>query len=501
MRIRNAVLIASSVVVASLTIVGNAQASPKNERHAMPAHSERQSCAPPMRPTFGPVAQCHAHVATNANGVTPMATTSFAYGYRPADLQKIYGIPAAAGAPTVAVVAAYDNPNIESDLAAYRSQFGLPACTTANGCFKKVNQTGGTAYPAADAGWAQEIALDLDMVSATCPNCKILLVEANSNGFNDLLTAIDYATANAKYVSNSWGTDEFSGAQNYESRLNKPGTVITFSTGDNGYGVSYPASSQYVVAVGGTSLKLDSAGNRTSETAWSGAGSGCSAYIAKPTWQTDSGCAKRAVADVSAVADPNTGVAVYTSYGSTGGNWWVFGGTSASAPIIAGVYAAAGAPAANTRPASYPYANKAGLTDITSGNNGTCSVSYLCNAVAGFDGPTGLGVPKSAASFMAPAAATTTNKAPVINSKTKSCNSSATCSFTVNASDPEGQVLTYVWTASTSTTKTATITFNATGTRTITVGVKDGVNTTYTSISVNCAYQTTWYGAQKLVCA
>jgi subtilase family serine protease len=418
-------------------------------------------------------------------------------------------------------VAAYDNPNIESDLAAYRNQFGLPSCTTANGCFRKVNQTGGTTYPAGNVGWGQEIALDVDMVSAACPNCKILLVEANSSNFNDLLTAIDYAAANANYISNSWGTDEVSGIATFESRLNKPGKVLTFSTGDNGFGVSYPASSQYVVAVGGTSLHLDSLGNRSSESAWSGAGSGCSAYISKPAWQTDSGCTKRAVADVSAVADPNTGVAVYTSYGSTNGNWWVFGGTSASAPFIAGAYAAAGVPAASTYPASYLYANKASLIDITSGTNGACGIAYLCSAVLGFDGPTGLGVPNGVNAFKAPVVtpppsttttttappstttsttAPATNKAPVVTSKTKSCSTtSSACTFTVFAYDPEAKPLTYAWTASASTIKTATISFANTGTRTITVAVKDGVNITYTSISVYCSYK--YVSGWRIICA
>ena len=462
----------------------------------------------------------HFNDAGGAGFVGPMATASYAYGLKPADLQRVYGVPAATGAPTVAITVAYDNPNIESDLAAYRSQFGLPACTTANGCFKKVNQTGGTALPAPDIGWGQELALDVDMVSAACPLCKILVVEANSSNFSDLMPAVNYAAANANYVSNSWGTDEFSQVSYYESQFNKPGKVMTFSTGDNGFGVSYPASSQYVVAVGGTSLRLDSSGNRSSETAWSGAGSGCSAYVAKPSWQKDTGCARRSVADVSAVADPQTGVAVYTSYGSTNGNWWVFGGTSASAPFIAGTYAAAGLPASGTNPASYPYANTTGLTDITSGSNGTCSPAYLCTAVTGFDGPTGLGVPKGAASFAAPvttpstttsttAAPTTTsttappvtNKAPVISSLTKSCGSTATCTFTATASDPEGKALTYAWTANASTTKTAKFTFTTTGTRTVTVGVGDGVNTTYKSVSVNCVAQTTWWGAKKIVCS
>ncbi len=460
----------------------------------------------------------HFNDAGGAGFVGPMATASYAYGLKPADLQRVYGTPAAVGAPTVAVTIAFDNPNIESDLAAYRSQFGLPACTTANGCFRKVNQTGGSTMPAADVGWGQELALDVDMVSAACPNCKILVVAANSTSFNDLLAAEDYAASQANYISNSWGTDEFSQATYYESRLNKPGKVMTFSTGDNGYGVSYPASSQYAVAVGGTSLRLDANGNRSSETAWSGAGSGCSAYISKPTWQKDTGCSKRVVADISSVADPQTGVAVYTSYGSTAGNWWVFGGTSASAPFIAGSYAAAASANATAAP----------LFDITSGSNGSCNPSYLCTGVVGYDGPTGLGVPHgpiappsavttptttstttsttappSTTSTTAPPSTTTTtapNKAPVISSVTKSClTTSAKCTFTANAYDPEGKPLTYAWTGNVSTTKTATITFTSTGSKTITVGVKDGVLTTYKAVTVSCSYR--YVSGWRIICS
>lgn len=497
MKIRTVVLGAAAALAGTLTVVTS-----------MPARAET---------VVLPRAE-HFNDAGGEGFFGPMATASYAYGLKPADLQRVYGIPAAVGSPTVAVVIAYDNPNIESDLAAYRSQFGLPACTTANGCFKKVNQTGGTTYPTPDVGWGQESALDVDMVSASCPNCKILLVEANSNGFNDLMTAIDYAAANANFISNSWGTDEFTGAASLESRFNKPGKVLTFSTGDNGYGVSYPASSKYVVAVGGTSLHLDGAGNRSSEAAWSGAGSGCSAYISKPAWQTDSGCSNRAVADVSAVADPQTGVAVYTSYGSTNGNWWVYGGTSASAPLIAGTYAATGSAAATA------------LRDITSGSNGTCSPSYLCTAGVGYDGPTGLGVPNGVAVVTPPPSTTTTttappstttttaapvtttttrpptttttapNKAPVVSSITKSClTTSAKCTFTANASDPEGKPLTYTWTGNVSTTKTASITFTSTGTKTVTVGVKDGSLTTYKSISVSCAYR--YVSGWKIICS
>jgi subtilase family serine protease len=324
---------------------------------------------------------------------TPSASCSSAHaGYTPCDLQSAYALPStsAGGGQTVAIVDAYNDPNVESDLALYRSTYGLAPCTTANGCFRKVNQTGGTAYPSANTGWAEEISLDVDMVSAVCPNCRILLVEASSNSLGNLLTAEnEAATLGANVISNSWGATEFSSETLYDSYFHH-GIPITASTGDNGYGVSWPAASTYVTAVGGTSLLTASNTRGWSETAWSGAGSGCSAYEPKPTWQTDPGCARRTVGDVSAVADPNTGVAVYDTYNV--GGWLVFGGTSVAAPIVASTYALATNGANITTPA-YAYANAGALFDVTSGSNGNCGGSYLCTAVPGYDGPTGLGTP------------------------------------------------------------------------------------------------------------
>jgi subtilase family serine protease len=324
-------------------------------------------------------------------------------GYYPCDLQSAYVLPssAAGSGQTVAIVDAYDDPNAESDLAVYRSQFNLASCTTSNGCFRKVNQSGQPGpYPAANGSWAQEISLDIDMVSAVCPNCHILLVEANSNSFSDLATAVDRAASlGATEISNSYGGNEFSTEALYESHFNHPGVAITVSSGDNGYGVSFPAASRYVTAVGGTSLSRSATSRGWSETAWSGAGSGCSGFIAKPTWQTDPSCANRTVADVSAVADPNTGVAVYDSFAYLGSSGWlVFGGTSVSSPIVASVYALAGN-AATVTYGSYPYSHASSLFDITSGSNGSCGGTYLCTAVPGYDGPTGNGTPNSTGGF------------------------------------------------------------------------------------------------------
>jgi subtilase family serine protease len=302
----------------------------------------------------------------------------------------------------VAIVDAYDAPTVASDLGVYRSAYGLSACTTANGCFRKVNQNGGTTPPAADGGWAQEISLDVDMVSATCPNCRILLVEANSASLGDLSTAVRTAAAlGANAISNSYGASEtqFFFAPD-DSAYNQPGHAVTVSSGDAGYGVEFPASSSHVTAVGGTRLTKATNGRGWSETAWSGAGSGCSSFFSKPSWQHDSGCAKRMVADVSAVADPNTGVAVYDSYAYQGQSGWLeFGGTSVASPIVASVYALAGN--ASVIGPSYPYSHTGSLFDVVSGSNGTCLLkpSYFCNATPGYDGPTGLGTPNGTGAF------------------------------------------------------------------------------------------------------
>jgi subtilase family serine protease len=346
-------------------------------------------------------ARCHAHVVVDSKG-QPMATGGPS-GYGPADLQAAYKLPSstAGSGATVALVDAYDYPNAESDLAVYRAQYGLPPCTTANGCFKKVNENGAASpLPRANSGWSQEAALDIEMVSAICPNCKIILVETKTASMTDLGKGVNAAVAlGATAVSNSYGGGESAtDTSTYDpTYFNHPGTMITVSSGDSGYGVQYPAASQYVTAVGGTSLSRASNSRGWTETAWSGAGAGCSAYDPKPSWQKDTGCAKRSVADVSAVADPNTGVSVYwTSKGS--GGWLVFGGTSVASPIVASVYALAGNDS-SLNYGSTPYAHTSALNDVTSGSDGSCGGSYLCSAAAGYDGPTGLGTPSGTGAF------------------------------------------------------------------------------------------------------
>ena len=334
-------------------------------------------------------------------------------GLAPADLQAAYALPSSTSGAgqTVAVVDAYDDPSAEADLAVYRAQYHLPPCTSASGCFRKVDQRGRSGpMPAPDTGWAGEITLDIDMISAVCPQCSILLVEADTPADADLMAAVRTAIAGkARFLSLSWGGTETAASVYTDADvLHQPGVAIAASSGDYGYGVSYPASSPYVTAVGGTSLKRTTTGRGWAETAWADAGSGCAAYAGKPVFQHDKLCPGRTEADVSAVADPDTGVAVYGTYGDDG--WNVAGGTSASAPIIASVYALAGPPPPGSAPNSFPYAKPAALNDVTSGSNGDCGKTALCTAGRGYDGPTGLGTPNGIAGFGAPGYGTVTGR-------------------------------------------------------------------------------------------
>jgi subtilase family serine protease len=348
-------------------------------------------------PAASKAARCNALVVTDSKG-TPLATSAPS-GYGPADLRSAYALTSTGSSTqSIAIVDAYNDPNAESDLGVYRSHYGLGACTTANGCFRKVNQSDGTSYPRGDSGWAQEISLDLDMASAICPSCHILLVEASNWSLTNLGTAVNTAARlGANAISNSYGGGESSSETSWDaSYYNHPGVAVTASSGDSGYGVEYPAASPYVTAVGGTSLTRSSNARGWSEIAWSGAGAGCSVFEPKPSWQTDPGCANRTVADVSADADPNTGVSVYDTY-RTGG-WLVFGGTSVASPIVAAVYALAGNGSSVTY-GGFPYTHSSSLFDVTSGSDGSCGGSYLCTAGTGYDGPTGLGTPNGTSAF------------------------------------------------------------------------------------------------------
>jgi hypothetical protein len=365
---------------------------------------------PAFRPcnvaVMAPYAQCMAMVKPASDRGTPPPAPD---GYAPADIAGAYRLPPGAGAGrTVAIVDAYDNPLAEADLVEYREKYKLPPCTSENGCFRKVNQRGAAGpLPAANKGWGLEISLDLDAVSATCPSCNILLVEADSPSLFDLARAVETAVAlGADAISNSYGSrGEFSGVEYFERFYKHSGVAITASSGDYGYGngvpliasVSYPGSSEFVTSVGGTTLRRDGSERGWTETAWAGSTSGCSAYIHKPGWQKDRLCAKRTVADVAAVADPDTGLAVLDNFGY--GGWLVVGGTSLSSPIIASIYAMAG----HTQDVRYgvvPYrAAPSAFFDVVGGDNGSCSGTYLCKGVPGYDGPTGLGTPNGLGGF------------------------------------------------------------------------------------------------------
>lgn len=385
-----------------------------------PGSGLQQACATPSRP--GQMA-CMALISPRARRAGPDATD--VSGYDPQDLQAAYGLTAAAAKPgngeVIAIVDAFNDPSAASDLAQYRTNFGLPACTTASDCLAIQNEFGGTKLPRADptGGWALEESLDLDMVSAACPNCRIVLLEADSAAVSDLSTAERTASRipGVDSVTNSWGSGaEFIGENAFDPDFYAPGIAITAAGGDAGYGTQYPAASPYVTAVGGTTLQ--GSGSSWTQTAWNGVGSGCSSLEPKPSWQTaddrsPSGCLNRTMNDVSADADPSPGVAIYDSVkdNDIGGvpDWTTVGGTSVATPIIAATYAladiAAGGPGQalipGTFPAAYLYQASSGLTDILTGSNGTCEPArqYLCHAVAGYDGPTGLGAPSGTAAF------------------------------------------------------------------------------------------------------
>ncbi len=324
-------------------------------------------------------------------------------GYGPPDLVAAYNIETnITTTPTVAIVDAYGYTALESDLGKYRTQYGLPACTVANGCLKIVNAQGATSplpnNPPANDDWTVETALDVDMASAACPKCKILVVQADDPG-DTLLSAQAVAKSlGATVISNSWGGPEQAGtpATATESSFNQSGVTIFVAAGDDGYddagqGPDYPGTSAYAIAVGGTNLKKDASARGWSETAWTMGGSACSLSIPKPAYQDLSPCTYKATTDVAAVGDPATGLAVYNA---ANGGWISVGGTSAASPLVASIFAATGNGAVMT--GAFVKANVAKFYDVPSGSNGTCTgKSLLCTAGAGWDGPTGYGTPNA----------------------------------------------------------------------------------------------------------
>ncbi|HEY1814202.1 MAG TPA: S53 family peptidase [Kofleriaceae bacterium] len=322
------------------------------------------------------------------------------------DLESAYAIPVSNDTQaTVAIVDAYGYSALESDLATYRQMYNLPACGTSDGCLKIVDQNGGNNLPADNSDWIGETSLDVDMVSAGCPSCKILVVQATDDSSDGLFVAVKTAASmGATVISNSWGYDESDLDEAFqvtvaqaEPYMDHPGIAVFVATGDDGYndggmGPDYPGTSAYSIGVGGTSLSKTTSGSRAwSEKAWSDGGAACSLSITMPSWQSStSSCTMRMTSDVSAVGDPNTGVAVYDS---DDGGWEVVGGTSAASPLTASIFALTNN---GNRTAQFAYQNAAAFNDVTSGKDGTCGAK-LCTAGSGWDGPTGIGTPNGTA--------------------------------------------------------------------------------------------------------
>lgn len=360
------------------------------------------------------MARCHLELPGDAQPQSASAPDPSALD--PATIRAVYGFPAPpepapafgssnlpGAGKTIAIVDAYDSPAAESDLAVFSLQYGLPTCTTANGCFTKVDQYGGSNYPSINGAWALEISLDVQWAHAIAPGARILLVEAASSSLADLLTAEDYAKTHATYVSNSWGTSEFGAEQLYDGHFSQPGVSFFASAGDSGLPADWPSASPNVISVGGTTLAANSATGTWldstglfigSETGWSFGGGGCSQYERATTAQSafrqykQAKCGvKRATPDVALIADPASGVSVYDSTPYSGAQgWFKVGGTSVGAPM----WAARSAVAGTVVNATFVYGSSIAYRDIVSGNNGApCLVGYdLCTGRGSWTGGT-----------------------------------------------------------------------------------------------------------------
>ncbi len=426
---RGALAAALGAIALALALCPGALAARAAVKHVCAAPSPGRAACLSMRLLVGssPAGQSGAPAA-RPSGARPSVSNGkpFAGFLTPERLHQAYNLPnetAAGSTQTIAVVDAFDDPTAEADLAVYDKQFGLAPCTTENGCFKKVNQEGNTSpLPKTEGGWATEISIDVQMARAICQSCHILLVEANSEEFSDLGAGVNAAAkAGATEISNSYGgTEEPSFTSLNASDYNHPGILVAASSGDCGYlnklcpsfrvGANFPASSPDVLAVGGTSLTEEA--GVWSSSAWEEGGSGCSTVFNAPLWESAvanfsaTGCgANRAIADISAIGNPNTGVDVYDSTPETPGGptgWGVWGGTSVASPIVAAEFGLAGGSQGVSYPAATLYAHAgepADLYDVTTGSDGSCGTATICNAAAGFDGPTGLGSPIGLSAF------------------------------------------------------------------------------------------------------
>jgi hypothetical protein len=394
------ILVSRAVVAAAVLVIpGLAPASPPR---LVPDVREPGAPVTAAVCSSGPI-RCHAHVVTTPTGevqaeAAPLAAPA---GLGPAQIQAAYQIdPAKAKPATVAIVDAFGYADLEKDLATYRAQFGLPPCTRANGCLTILNQNGATAplppESPPDNDWSEETALDVDAVSAACPSCKIIVVQANDNGVNMYTAQNAAAAARPTVISDSWGAATVMGGDPspLETFFNHPGIAQFVSSGDSGYdeggkGPTYPSTSAHTISVGGTALVRTGNARGWSETAWSKGGSSCAYTIPKPAYQTTTACMFRAASDIAAVGDPATGLAVYNT---RAGGWVVVGGTSAASPLVAALFASIGL--GNITAADLAQRTSA-LFDVTSGSNGPCG-NILCNAATGWDGPTGFGTPSAA---------------------------------------------------------------------------------------------------------
>jgi subtilase family serine protease len=377
---------------------------------------------------FSEAPQYSARTFSAGDMVHTEAASGFFSSLDPAHLQSAYGLTTLVAThgigQTVGIVDAHSDPTAEHDLGVYRAHFGLGACTVASGCLKILNELGKTSpLPTFDAGWAGEISLDLDMVSAICPKCHIVLIEATTTSITDLGKSVVVAkVAGAKQISNSYGGPESAATL---PDYNLAGVVLTASSGDHSWfaGPQQPCSFATVVCVGGTALYSYNSARGWIETVWTGdsktngGGSGCSKLVPKPSFQTavaSCALAKRAEADTSAIADPfNPGVLVYQGYTGVTPGYYIFGGTSASSPIIASVYALAGNASTELSAKSLwvaGAAHSASLNDVVIGSNGltdgitnavgqTCTPVLICYAMPGYDGPTGNGTPNGIGAF------------------------------------------------------------------------------------------------------
>jgi subtilase family serine protease len=515
-----ALLLASALLAGILT--SGASAAPgahpaSRAKHAKTRYARiRRVCPPPAPGRATCFALVREPVAAGTVGAAPYllndgaSESGPAGGLTPAQLASAYEYAPTEGGTgqTVAIVDAFDDPKIEADLGEFDKKYKLAECTTANGCFEKVGQTGSTTeLPTADKeGWSLEISLDVETVHGVCPKCKILLVESNAPTDADLAAAVNEAvTLGATEVSNSYGGLEEAAD---EAAYNHPGVVIAASAGDQGYydwdvveegfaapaRTDTPASFPSVVAVGGTSLKLNKEGARASESVWndsgrpshpeefkqySATGGGCSTLFTAPSWQqnapgwANTACGtKRLDNDIAAVGDPYTGFDVYDSYncgktcekGGIGKGWVTIGGTSLSSPLISALYGLAGGGGGVGYPAATLYSHLGqafSLYDVTEGGNGYCDgeapgpcgepgVNELlgnvdcqgttaCDASTGFDGPSGVGAPKGLGAFKSNAVTLLTQTSATLNARVNPDGQTVTeCTFEYGTSTKYG---------------------------------------------------------------